>query len=138
LGLDAGAVEGFFYSSKSQGVLMRESAPPHGCLLLVTLADAAAGCGAFRRLDARSCELLHVYVRKEWRGRGIARRVIEQLIETAADAGYEAMRLETATFMTEALKLYTSIGFAERNPYREIPSGFLPFTVCMELQLARH
>jgi hypothetical protein len=45
------------------------------------------------------------------------------------------MRLETATFMGEAQKLYASLGFRVREPYRPIPPQFAPFTIPMEIDL---
>lgn len=136
VGLDGEAVMGFFYLGKALDALRRECASPEGCLLLATaMDDAPAGCGAFRRIDGSTCELLHMYVRDEHRGKRIGRRVLEQLVQLATEAGYRSMVLETATFMSEAQKLYESLGFTRRPPYREIPEAFLPFTVCMELRL---
>ena len=106
-------------------------------MLLATFADEPAGCAAFRRLDAEACELLHVYVRNQYRGKRIARQMMEKLIPAAKNAGYSTMRLETTPFMKEARALYTSLGFQPCEPYRPIPRVFEPWTICMELLLNR-
>ena len=56
-------------------------------------------------------------------------------MEQARESGYRVMRLETATFMGEAQKLYASLGFRVREPYRPIPPRFAPFTIPMEIDL---
>jgi ribosomal protein S18 acetylase RimI-like enzyme len=135
IGLDGEAVVSFFYPGKALDAVVRESAPPEGCLLLAGSASDAVACGAFHHLEPGTCELMHVWVRPEHRGRGTARRIVEELMQVAAADGYTRMRLETATFMSEARKLYASLGFQVRDPYREIPPAFLPFTICMEKQI---
>ena len=135
LGLDPREVQAFFYSNGDQ-TLLRENAPLDGSLLLATYAGDAAGCAAFRRIDATACELHHVYVRDKFRGMRIGRLMVEQLVATARDAGYKAMRLETTTFMEEARALYASIGFKIRAPYYAIPKAFEPVMIFMELPLA--
>jgi ribosomal protein S18 acetylase RimI-like enzyme len=76
-----------------------------------------------------------VYVRDKFRGMRIGRLMVEQLVVTAREAGYRAMRLETTTFMEEARALYASIGFRLRAPYHAIPRAFEPVMVFMELPL---
>ncbi len=70
LGLDPAEVLAFFYPTGDQASL-RANAPPEGEWLLATYAGKAAGCGAFRRIDANTCELQYVYVRDEYRGKRI-------------------------------------------------------------------
>ncbi len=123
LGLDPAEVLAFFYPTDDPASL-RANAPPEGEWLLATYAGKAAGCGAFRRIDANTCELQYVYVRDEYRGKRIGRLMVEQLVAKARDVGYKVMRLETTTFMKEARALYASIGFRPRGPYYEVPKVF--------------
>jgi GNAT superfamily N-acetyltransferase len=134
LGLDPAEVLAFFYPTDDHASL-RANAPPEGEWLLATYAGKAAGCGAFRRIDANTCELQYVYVRDEYRGKRIGRLMVEQLVAKARAIGYKVMRLETTTFMKEARALYASIGFRPRGPYYEVLKVFEPFTVFMELTL---
>jgi len=70
LGLDPAEVLAFFYPTDDHASL-RVNARPEGEWLLATYAGKAAGCGAFQRIDANTCELQYVYVRDEYRGKRI-------------------------------------------------------------------
>ena len=72
--------------------------PPDGRLYLARLADGtAAGCIALRRLDGARCEMKRLYVRPEYRGRGIARRLIRKLTDDARQLGYRHLRPSAST-----------------------------------------
>jgi GNAT superfamily N-acetyltransferase len=67
----------------------------------------------------RTAEVKRMYVALEVRARGHARAMLAHLERTAAEAGAEAMILETGTAQPEAMALYESSG------YTPIPSfGF--------------
>ena len=74
--------------------------------------------GAWRRHDdveafgsSRTAEIKRMYVVPEARARGLARRMLAHLERTAAEAGAEAMILETGTAQPEAMALYESSGY---------------------------
>jgi GNAT superfamily N-acetyltransferase len=56
-------------------------------------------------------EIKRMYVAPAVRARGIARAVLAHLERTAAEAGAEAMVLETGTAQPEAIALYESSGY---------------------------
>ncbi len=126
-----------FYYSKDSHELPGEFAPPDGCLLLATDLGTAVGCGAFRKINSQECEMKRLYVRGQFRGRGIAKELAETLIRSARSAGYVTMRLETTKFMLSAIALYTSLGFQTSDPYYPIPLSFREITVFMELDLGK-
>ncbi|HSB27832.1 MAG TPA: GNAT family N-acetyltransferase, partial [Pyrinomonadaceae bacterium] len=70
-------------------------APPAGRLLLAFSDGELAGCIALRKLDARTCEMKRLFLRREFRGKGYGRIMINALIEHAHEIGYERMRLDT-------------------------------------------
>jgi len=111
--------------------LVAEMAPPDGRLLLAIDDGRALGCGGIRRLDPRMVELVRIYVRPEARGRGVGRALVQALISEARLMGASAVRLETATFMTEAQSLYRSLGFEVIAPYRDVPSELMAAEVFM-------
>ncbi len=74
-----------------------------------------------------------LYVRPEFRGEGIGRKLTEAAIREAVSIAYDRMRLDTiAAKMAEAVKIYRSLGFQEIAPYRSNP---IPTALYMELRL---
>jgi ribosomal protein S18 acetylase RimI-like enzyme len=55
-----------------------------------------------------------MYVRPRGRGHGAGRALLTHLLAEARALGYGTVRLETAIFMTEAQRLYESMGFRQR------------------------
>jgi ribosomal protein S18 acetylase RimI-like enzyme len=96
-------------------------APPEGRLVLAMEGDRAAGCIAIRKLDAGVCEMKRLYVRPEFRSRGLGRRLAQDMIAQAAEAGYTTMRLDTLDRLAEAMALYESLGFRRTDPYYDNP-----------------
>lgn len=136
LGFDGEEVLRLFYPGDIED-LRRESVPPDGCLLLAIDAGVPVGCAAYRRLTADTCELYDVYVRSTSRGRGVGWTLLRRLLSDSGAAGYRTMCLETATFMRDAHRLYRSLGFEVRAPYRSIPARFVDATIWMECELDR-
>lgn len=112
-------------------------APPAGRLLLALWEGKPAGVIALRPLEeAGLCEMKRLYVRPEFRGHNIGRRLAERIIREAAEIGYVRMRLDTvAGKMDSAIAMYRQLGFKETDPYYQTPVGH---TLFMELALIPH
>ena len=94
---------------------------PHGRLYLVRVDGQAAGCVAMWPLDQGKCELKRLYIRPAFRGRGLAKRLMERLLADARAEGYQAMLLDTFPFLSQALDLYRQLGFYEIPSYNNTP-----------------
>ena len=98
-----------------------EYAPRSGALLLALVDGAPAGCVAMRPLPesdhVNACEMKRLYVRRAFRRFGLGRRLTQQLMDLATQAGHSCMLLDTLDDMEAARGLYTSLGFEEIPPY---------------------
>ena len=134
LGFDPDEVMSVFYPDGIADI-RRFSVSPSGGLLLAMDGELPVGCAAFRRLTSDACEAYDVYVRPTCRRRGIGSILLRRLMHEARTNGYRIMRLETATFMRAAQKLYKLLHFQIRDPYRSIPARYANATVWMECRL---
>lgn len=82
-----------------------------------------AGCGAIclsdelpspDNLSGQCAYIMNIYVRKEYRGKGIGHSVVRWLVEKAQQLGCDKIYLETTD---EAKSLYKSIGFRDLTGY---------------------
>jgi len=107
-------------------------APPRGRLLLAWSASEPAGCAALRPLGDDVCELKRMYVRPDFRGRGVGRRLTGTILAEARGIGYATMKLDTLPVMLPAVRLYESLGFVRCAAYYDTP---LTGTIFMECPL---
>jgi putative acetyltransferase len=97
-------------------------APPDGRLLLAEYEGRLAGCVALHRLEAEICEMKRLYLRPQFRGKGVGRALAEKVIGEARSIGYRKMRLDTVEpIMKDAVAMYRRLGFREIEPYRVNP-----------------
>jgi putative acetyltransferase len=112
-------------------------APPQGRLLLASWEEGKqeklAGCVALHRLEDGVCEMKRLYVRPEFRGKGIGQSLAAAVVEEGRSIGYRHMRLDTVpSVMGAAVAMYRSMGFREISPYRVNP---IEGAIYMELAL---
>lgn len=105
---------------------------PAGRLLVAYLNDQAAGCAALRPIASGICEMKRLYVRPGFRGAGAGGALMQALIQSAKEIGYEKLRLDTLPAMATAIAIYRSHGFKEIPPYRANP---VPGALFFELDL---
>lgn len=118
---------------KELAELPGDYAPPEGRLLLAEYEGQLAACVALHKLDAEICEMKRLYLRPQFRGKGLGRIIADRIIADARQIGYRRMRLDTVgPVMQDAVAMYRKIGFREIASYRPNPN---PGTLYMELEL---
>lgn len=123
---------GFQNFDEELASLPGEYAKPTGSLLLAKYQGKAAGCVALRKLSDNICEGKRLYVKPEFRGLKIGRKLVEAIIAEARKMGYSYMRGDTLSSMKAANCLYKSLGFYKIEPYRYNP---LEDAIFLELKL---
>ena len=104
--------------------------PPAGSFFVGYDGTDPVATGAWRRSQVEvfgtthTAEIKRMYVAARARGRGLARAVLAHLEATAAEAGAEALVLETGIEQPEAIALYESSGYVpvpKFGYYRDSP-----------------
>jgi len=97
-------------------------APRHP-VIVAKLDDRIAGWASLNPFNSRTAydhvADFSVYVERSWRGKGIGRRLLEQLVELARTIGYHKMVLAAIADNAAGLALYTRAGFSRVGVYRE-------------------
>lgn len=109
-----------------------------GRLLGARLGGDLVGLGALKPgAAAGTAEVKRMWVRPDARGNGLARALLEALIDAAREEGYRTLRLETVTFMRPAITLYRSVGFTEAASFDGecVAAGLGDVTVYLTMEL---
>jgi putative acetyltransferase len=83
----------------------------HGTTLL--------GCAALKELDPFHGEIKSMHTTARFRGRGVALRLLDRMVEEARSRGYRRLSLETGSMeaFAPARALYARYGFAVCAPF---------------------
>jgi len=93
------------------------------------------GCGAivYKNNDGNYGELKRIYVKAKYRGQGISKVIMQELITHAMKIRLPKIRLEAGVRQPEALNLYTKLGFKKRKEFGSYQ--YDPLSIYMELDL---
>jgi GNAT superfamily N-acetyltransferase len=90
---------------------------------VLQLKDAVIGFFGLERRTAESVELRRMYLDREYRGQGLAQRLLARAEVEAVRLGYARMVLSTAEIQRSALAFYRRTGFHElRGEIENAPS----------------
>jgi ribosomal protein S18 acetylase RimI-like enzyme len=104
---------------------------PKGRLYIACFNGLPAGC-AMHPFDESRCEMKRLYVRPTFRKQHIGYRLVEKIINDAADTGYQAILLDTSETMKATVSLYQRFGFGEIAPYDHNPYAGTKY-FCLDL-----
>ena len=79
----------------------------------------SAGCGGVKIFEGEYGEVKRMYIRPQFRGHGLAKKMLEHLTEYTRNQGVGLLRLETGIHQTEAIALYEKMGFQNIGPFGE-------------------
>jgi GNAT superfamily N-acetyltransferase len=85
-------------------------APPRGAFLVAYAGDELVGCAGWRARGT-DAELKRMFTTPAARGRGVARKVLTAIEESARERGYKRVILETGDKQPEAIALYIKCGY---------------------------
>lgn len=68
-------------------------------------------CASFKEYEPGVAEVKRVFLRKEYRGKGLSKELMGRLEEKAKRQGYQKLILETGRPLKEAFGLYQKLGF---------------------------
>jgi putative acetyltransferase len=129
--------------------LMRDTSPPESVHALdldglrapeVTFwtlwdGDQLFGCGALKEIDPAHGEIKSMHTAQAARGKGVARHLLQHVLEEARQRGYRRLSLETGSTgdFAAAHGLYGSFGFITCGPFADYVLD--PFSAFMTLEL---
>lgn len=98
--------------------------------------DEPVACGAIREFSSSTMEVKRMYTKPEYRGKGIATKLLLELEHWAAELSYQKCVLETGNRQPDAIHVY------EKNGYKRIPNYGkyvnMENSVCFEKELLLH
>ena len=95
--------------------------------------ELPVGSASFKKYDNECAEIKRVFVKKEYRGKGISKSLMELLENRAREQGYHYLILESGEPLTAAMALYKKIGYTiapNYGPYQDMPES-----ICMKKKI---
>ncbi|MBX3575755.1 MAG: MarR family transcriptional regulator [Rhizobiaceae bacterium] len=102
-------------------------APPGGTFLVARLAGRPVACGGVKTVGPRTGEIKRMWVARDARGLGIARRLLDALETEARALGMTRVVLDTNRALTEAHAMYRKAGYHETERFNDNPYAHLWF-----------
>jgi GNAT superfamily N-acetyltransferase len=116
-----------FYAQYNKIVNIKE-------VVVCYLDGQAIGCGAFKEYDHHTVEIKRMYVKPEYRGKGIGLYILRELELWAAELNYTATILETGKKQPEAIRLYQKAGYTRIKNFGQYEN--VENSVCMAKEIS--
>ncbi|HKR13570.1 MAG TPA: GNAT family N-acetyltransferase [Pyrinomonadaceae bacterium] len=119
------------YPPQSRHAFSVEKMLREGVIFFVThYEERLAGCGGIKIFDGDYGEVKRMFVRPEFRGKGLGKAMLAHLADYAHSKDLDLLRLETGIYEVEAIGLYQGFGFERRAPFGEYVED--PLSVYLE------
>ncbi|MBP2651916.1 MAG: GCN5-related N-acetyltransferase [Firmicutes bacterium] len=93
------------------------------------------GCASFKFYEAGAAEVKRVFVKKNFRGTGIAKQLMSLLEKRALTKGFCKLLLESGAPLVEAMGLYQQIGYSVIEKYGQYKD--LQESICLQKILGK-
>lgn len=124
-----------FYPATSRHGYSVEKLIKQGVAFFVIRQDGIpAGCGGVQFFGKEYGELKRMFVRPQFRGKGLAKLMLEYLENYTLQHDIPLLRLETGIHQKEAINLYQRMGYQSCPPFGEYTAS--PLNVFFEKKLA--
>lgn len=94
---------------------------PDGAFVVVRTDDVVIGCGGVLRLDDETAEIKRMWIDPDWRGLGLAGRLLAHLETTALEMHKARVVLDTNESLSEAIAMYGRFGYTPIERYNDNP-----------------
>jgi GNAT superfamily N-acetyltransferase len=101
--------------------------------VLVYANEEPVACGCFKEYDTDTVEIKRMFVQKEFRGKGLSKKVLQELERWAIENQFRFAVLETSIHFQTARRLYETSGYRIICNYG--PYAGLAESVCMKKEL---
>lgn len=112
---------------------------PYNCLddihdVIIAYDDAIpVGSASFKKYDDECAEVKRVFVKQEYRGKGISDKLMALLEGAAREQGFRYLILESGEPLVAAMALYKKIGYEIIPNYGQYKD--MPDSICMKKKL---
>ncbi|MBI9035691.1 MAG: GNAT family N-acetyltransferase [Bacteroidales bacterium] len=100
-------------------IVHKQYTKPEGALILIQHPDSnhAIGCVGIRKFDDGVAELKRMYIQPQFRGKGLASKLLSMAIDLCNELNYCKILLDTLDTMKPAIALYKKHGFTDIDAY---------------------
>jgi len=93
------------------------------------------GCASFKLYKNDIAEVKRVFVKEEYRGKGISKELLQHVESSAKEKRYKKLILETGAPLVEAMSLYKKLGYTTIDNYGQYKC--MKDSICMSKTLVR-
>lgn len=85
--------------------------------IVIYIDEKPAACGAFKKFSEDTVEIKRMYTHPDFRKRGLATAIVQELESWAKESGYAKAVLESSLEQNEALSVYEKSGYCRIPNY---------------------